>query len=1324
MRPKRSRVNWPALLVAAGCLQCSPMVVGAPASPGDALLRSAQMWTAKNRPDIARQMLEKLLLAEPDSAQGLAAMGALWVQEGKLDPANQVLQTLRARHPAHPMTRELETLVRVSGAQGEKLANMRLLARAGRKAEAAELARELFPQGNAPALGGLALEYHQIVGAAQRGNDSVRQLERLYTESGDPRYRLAAIDLQLTQGVRSDAVLPALEALANQAEVNTLQLRSVWRRALDSLSNQASNIPRVQRFLNRYPEDEGGVERLAAMQQAHERAQREARDPANIALKAAIAALDEGELQQAEDQLLKALELRPNDAESLGHLGLVRLRQGQHAQALALFQQAYKRSPQNKWRDLQTTTRFWGLLRQADLAVEEQALTTAAELVQKALSMQPQNPEALVALADVRKLQADMPAAMALYEQALKHQPDHASALRGLANLLAQQGETTQAMALLDRAAASDPALAGKLAPARASMLSALADQHIQAKRLSAALQALESAVLLAPDDPWLRHSLARLYVRLELPRFALGVMDDGVGQQPALSAMRYARALIRSAVDDDAGALEDLGQIPVAERTDSMLAMVRRAVIQSLLAQATGPDWGGQTTALLNAAEERAGDDVGLLQSVAFAWNRLGQPEQGRAVFDRLVERAPKITPELQLQHAQWMNRVRDDRALARLLPELLGTTGWDDAQQNQLLALYADHQARQIEAHQEDGDAPAARQLAQAPLPAVPDASLRERTRARLLMAASEYADAAAALEQVLASEPDDADLRLELGRAWARAARPDQARAQAQWLQNNLPGDHLEAQLALLRLWQLIGDDTQVRALSDRLLREVASGAQTPTGAAPQNPQALATAPQRLGLQSEVLSTAARLERAEGRYAQAVGLFQQALNIEALGENGVPQAPAATPPVATGVLTDAEPQPRLRLTPELSAVVGADSAPDPVTAVTTANRIQRELDDIEARRQRWVEAGQRMLNKTATSGISTLNGWEGTAVAWWPKGYDGQYFVHLDQLHLNAGGLPVDRADALDYGQVAAWPSAAYPTQGAVQRASGTNLGIGFVADRWRWDVGAVGIGFPVTNLVGGVKTSGDWGDLRYQLDLHRRPVTGSLLSYAGARDPITGAIWGGVVATGLSARVSGDVGPYSMSLSASHDGLTGRQVQRNQRTQLRWAADQDVLRTPHHLVNAGLSVTLTRHAHDLSEYSWGQGGYYSPQRLASISMPVEWSGRLGAWSWLGRGSLSWSASSSGDTDYFPGHPDLQAQAGNLVYKGSSGSGFSASLRGGLEHQTTRNLALGAWIELDRSEDYAPTHLLLYARYFFDPVRVPLEKRARPVQAYSSY
>lgn len=1327
MKPFCPRVNWPALLVAMGLLQASGLAGGAPLSPGDDLLRSAQMWTAKNRPDIARQLLEKMLAIDPDSPLGLAAMGEMWVREGKLDQATQVLQTLRSRHPTHKATKELAELVRIHSVESEKLANMRLLARAGRKAEAAELAKELFPQGVVPNLGGLALEYHQIVGSSERaaGADSVRQLDRLYAETKESRYRLAQIELQLVQGARPESLLEAVEVLATQPDVNPLVLHDLWRRILDRSGSQAANLPRIQRFLSRYPADSAMVERLAAMQQAIERAQREARDPANIARKAALAALDQGQLQLAEEQLQKSLALRPNDAESLGNLGLVRLRQGQHAQALALFQQAYQKSQQSRWRDLQVTTRFWGLLRQADVAVDAREFTIAAELVQKAIAMQPDNPEALVALADVRKLQADWPAATALYQQALKHQPDHASALRGLANLLAQQGNAAQALALLDKAAATDPELAGKLAPARADILSAQADQHIQAKRLSAALQALEAAVQLVPDDPWLRHSLARLYLRLDLKRFALGVMDEGIARQPTLAAMRHARALIRSSVDDEAGALDDIGRISIAERTDGMMAMTRRSVIQQLIAQAQVPDLGGHASALLQSAEQRAGDDVDLLQSVANAWNRLGQPARGLAVFDRLAQRSASLPPEVQLRHAQWMNRARDDRALGAYLPTLLGQPDWNDAQQTDLLALYAEHQERQIEARQTTGDLPGAKQLAQAPLPPSSDATQQARTRARLLMAAAEYADAVSQLRQVLQDSPADADVRLELGSALVNLGRQTEARAQAQWLQDNLPASNVPAQLSLLRLWQRVGGVAQARALSDRLLQQAEPRALVHAKAEQQAPALSASLLKRFPTDGDVLLSAARLERAQGNHEYALHLLTQALKIQTLTE----ALPPTPPPAATSAdAGDELPLPKLRLTPQLSAgvvesvlapVLGAQAMP-----LTPTARIQREMDEIEMRRQSWVETGQKMLNKSSTSGISTLNGWERATVAWWPQGYGGKYFLHLDQVQLNAGGLPVARAGAIDYGQVAAWPEGDYPTNGALQRASAHNLGLGYEADRWRWDVGAVGIGFPVTNLVGGLRVSGDWGDLGYSAGLARRPLTGSLLSYAGAHDPITGQVWGGVVATGASARVSGDVGPYSMSLSASQDWLTGRHVQRNQRTQLRWAADRDVLRTPHSVVNAGLSVALTRHARDLSEYTWGQGGYYSPQRLLSLSVPLEWSGRLGAWTWQSRGAVSWSASSSGPTDQFPGYPQLQAQAGNPVYKGSSSTGVGVSLRAALEYQATRNWALGGLLELDRSADYSPTNLLFYARYLLDPVRVPLEDRPRPVQAYSSF
>ena len=131
------------------------------------------------------------------------------------------------------MTQELETLVRVYGPDREKLSQMRLMARAGRKAEAADLARELFPNGP-PELGGLALEYLQIVGGSgsKGGGESVRQLGKLYQETGESRYRLAQLEMRMYGGENPSAVVQEIEVLAKQPDVNAQQLQDLWRLSL------------------------------------------------------------------------------------------------------------------------------------------------------------------------------------------------------------------------------------------------------------------------------------------------------------------------------------------------------------------------------------------------------------------------------------------------------------------------------------------------------------------------------------------------------------------------------------------------------------------------------------------------------------------------------------------------------------------------------------------------------------------------------------------------------------------------------------------------------------------------------------------------------------------------------------------------------------------------------------------------------------------------------------------------------------------------------------------------------------------------------------
>ena len=387
----------------------------------------------------------------------------------------------------------------------------------------------------------------------------------------------------------------------------------------------------------------------------------------------------------------------------------------------------------------------------------------------------------------------------------------------------------------------------------------------------------------------------------------------------------------------------------------------------------------------------------------------------------------------------------------------------------------------------------------------------------------------------------------------------------------------------------------------------------------------------------------------------------------------------------------------------------------------------KIESDIASIEGRRQSWVEVGQTGLRKSSTDGISSLHGWERPAVAWFPRGYDGLYFLHVDQVHLDAGALPRNASDAMSYGQVAAWPSARYPTTGAHSKADGFNVGFGYQADRWQWDIGTTGAGMPVTNVVGGVAHTGDWRDVGYRLEVSRRPLTGSLLAYGGAHDPITGQTWGGVVATGVSARASTNVGGFGASLSGNYAALTGKNVRSNTRWQLR-ALGPRCLAHPQPARQPGRSPVLLGLCTRPVRIQLGPWRLLQPQplRLHSPAAGMERPRRQVDMAAACLGFLLQQLQQR--HGLFPHRPTTAGsgkRAGTVGrYTGGSSTGFGRSLRAVVEHQLTSNLALGAQFEMDRSAYYAPSSLMLYARFLLDPVTAPLVNRPRPVQPYSSF
>lgn len=1226
------------------------------------LLGNARQWIERGRLDLARQNVEKLLALNPDLPQALAELGNLALQEKRPQEAGRLLDRLHQHHPGSQAEHDLQTLIRVYGKDQDELARMRLLARAGREKEAADVARQLFPDGP-PQAGTLSIEYYRILAAADAAGGHAQDasgirsaLDTAYARTGDANYRLLELEMRQAQGAPALALAQALEQLADSPGVEHQRLRDLWRRVLNRMPANAQGVAHLQAYLQRYPGDADVADLLKTRRATLQRAERWAHDPARLALVAAQKSLDAGDLDRAQTEAQTALRLRPHDADALGLLGLVRLRQARYDEAQPLFADAARRANLQKWRDLQSTARFWGLLQQADQASDAGRLDNAADLASQALRLQPHNPEALVTLAHIRVRQKQDALAEPLFRQALSAEPGHHGALRGLVALEMRAGRFDAAQALLATPATDkdDRALHAEL---RSSILAAQADALLTKERLGPALRLLEDAVALTPKDPWLRHRLARTYLQLHQPREASQVMDEGVSLAGHDPDMRFARALIRSAANDDAGALQDLKHIAVKDRSDAMRSLLRASSVRTSVAEAGGTR--ADVQQLLAHAEQQAGDDPDLLWVVANAWFSRSEPARGVAVFDHLAERLggeAQLPASARLDHVALLARARMDARLGTLLPTLQAASGWDAAQTRRLAQLTAEHLERTIEARMAAGDRPGALALAHAPwwgesgLPAQ-EADL---ARARLLLAAEDWRAAEPVLQAVLAAEPDNTEAHLALGNALARQGRRDAAYAQALWLGEHVPMSEQDDQLALLRLLQRIPAMDAARTLARRLLQ--AYPHDTP-----------------------VLLHAARLERAEDRYVQALAYFRQA-NAQ------------------------------------------AGNAPETSTAIV------QDIAAIEARRQAWIEAGLVRIGKSSTPGISSLHGYELPVVAWMPKGYDGNYFLHVDRVGLDAGALPSAQADALEYGQVAAWPASAYPTQPGTPRGQGTNLGFGYRGTGVEWDVGAIGIGMPVTNVVGGVS----WGQWRedgnYHVELSRRPLTGSLLSYAGARDPVTGQIWGGVVATGISARIGRPFGAWSASLSGGYALLQGKNVQDNTRLQLRAAIDRDVWRTPDDSINAGLALSLWRYGKDLSEYTWGHGGYYSPRNYAALSLPIEWGGRRGRFTWQLRGALSLSRSSSAATDYFPGSPALQAQALALgngpLYGASASSGFGRSLRGIVEYRVTPNLTLGAQLSLDRSAYYAPTTALVYLRWMIDPVRALQPDRPRPVQPYSDF
>ncbi|WP_144148709.1 cellulose synthase subunit BcsC-related outer membrane protein [Paraburkholderia sp. BCC1884] len=282
---------------------------------------------------------------------------------------------------------------------------------------------------------------------------------------------------------------------------------------------------------------------------------------------------------------------------------------------------------------------------------------------------------------------------------------------------------------------------------------------------------------------------------------------------------------------------------------------------------------------------------------------------------------------------------------------------------------------------------------------------------------------------------------------------------------------------------------------------------------------------------------------------------------------------------------------------------------------------------------------------------------------------------------------------------------------------QTASGVGLSLGYEGRSLSGDIGVTPLGFRETNIVGGAQYNGGITDkVSYSLAVARRAVTDSLLSYAGARDAGSGLEWGGVTSLGGVGSLAWDDGTSGLYVNAGYQYYDGHNVVSNNAVKGGGGIYTRLLKDADQTLTVGVNTTLMRYDKNLSYFTYGQGGYFSPQQYVILNLPVEWTGRNGAFTYDVKGSIGVQHYREDQSNYFPNSPGMQQTAlnnigvvgsevnSNQVYAGQSKTGVSYSLSAVGEYQLAPQLAFGATASLGNAYEYREWLAAVYLRYSF--------------------
>ncbi|WP_230769853.1 cellulose biosynthesis protein BcsC [Sphingomonas sp. Leaf4] len=781
-------------------------------------------------------------------------------------------------------------------------------------------------------------------------------------------------------------------------------------------------------------------------------------------------------------------------------------------------------------------------------------------------------------------------------------------------------------------------------------------DQALQAAQRGDTQQAeaqFQRGLQVDQSDPWIRYEFARyLLARGRVPEADSLIQSlQTIGSGDA----NYAAAMLHAQLGRQTQANALLARIPEGQRTAAIRRFAGQLTVDAAIARArtiAGQGRNGEAVAALRGIGETPGLSAASLSGVAGALDELGDSAGAMP----LAQRALAATPASPAEYEPIV------RIFAR---------GGADASVADAIA-----RARSAATGSAGGEAEVAR------LQAIAAAGQADRLRL-----AGQYAPAFDLLQQAWTAAPNEPEVLGALARLYQSGNMASQAAQTYQLVLARNPRDK-GALTGLIGAAGAAGDHDLAVATVERALQTY-----------PDDPQIYAAAGQMEQARGDSGAARRYLRRGEAAYA-ARGGAGQAVS----GGNPFAGGPASSNPFRA---MEAAAAPAVATNPFALSGGRIPAAPRGVMATPAATVPAAAIGDPELARLRAQIASQvgdsgpraemtlGYRERSGETGLSGLRELSGTARVSTSVG-GGRIALSATPVVIDSGrptGSALARfgrnATAEAEAIVAEEPSRL--AQAETQHASGVAVQASYDSPAIRIEIGTTPLGFDDTKVTWGFTARPRLSNtVSAQGWVRSEAVGDSIVSYAGTRDPVTGARWGQVMRTGGGASLSWDREGTGIYGDISGFRYAGDNVRGNRGYQANVGGYLPLYRDGSSTFTGGVNINWQAFDNNQNFFTFGHGGYFSPQSFLSMSLPLRYTYSDNRWEARLGGAPGYQSFEQDRAPIYPTDPTAQAALDALkasnsdvrsYYDSLSVTGFAFAADGSLYYRITPNTRVGA-------------------------------------------